>query len=75
MTENWKKFAAGNFFILDKKAFSPQKRTSNTSKHEISNFFLLLYVIFALLDPDPDSEYGSATLFILTKSNSTHTHF
>jgi hypothetical protein len=29
-------------------------------KHEISKFlFLLLWVIFALLDPDPDSEYGS----------------
>jgi hypothetical protein len=25
------------------------------------NFFLLLWVIFALLDPDPDSEYGSGT--------------
>jgi hypothetical protein len=30
-------------------AFSPQKRKSITSKHE---FFLLLWVIFALLDPD-----------------------
>jgi hypothetical protein len=25
------------------------------------NFFLLLWVIFALLDPDPDSEYGSGS--------------
>jgi hypothetical protein len=24
-------------------------------------FFLLLWVIFALLDPDPDSEYGSGS--------------
>ncbi len=23
------------------------------------NFFYFLWVIFALLDPDPDSEYGS----------------
>jgi hypothetical protein len=34
-------------------AFSPQKRTSCTSKHENSLPFLCLLVIFALLDPDP----------------------
>jgi hypothetical protein len=27
------------------------------------NFFLLLWVIFALLDPDPDSEYISESGF------------
>jgi hypothetical protein len=39
-------------------AFSPQKRTTSTSKHEISVF------IFAHLDPDPDSGsgYGSTDL-------------
>jgi hypothetical protein len=26
---------------------------------KLRHFFLLLWVIFALLDPDPDSEYGS----------------
>ncbi len=36
-------------------AFSPQKRTSSTSKHEISKFFLLFWAIFPLLDPDTDS--------------------
>jgi hypothetical protein len=25
------------------------------------NFFYFLWVIFALLDPDPDSEYGSGS--------------
>ncbi len=30
-------------------------------KTHISTFFLLLCVIFALLDPDPDSEYGSGS--------------
>jgi hypothetical protein len=37
-------------------AFSPQKRTSSTSKHKnsVRYFFLFLWVIFALLDPDPD---------------------
>ncbi len=35
-------------------AFRPQKRTSRTSKHENSlNLFLNLWVIFALLDPEP----------------------
>jgi hypothetical protein len=54
-----------------KEAFSSQKRTSSTSKHEISYFFLLLWAIFALLDPDPDSEYGSgSTDLIESGSNS-----
>jgi hypothetical protein len=35
-------------------ALSPQKRKSSTSKLEISSLFLFLWVIFALLDPDPD---------------------
>jgi hypothetical protein len=35
------------------KSFSPQKRTSSTSKHEIFYFILFLWIIFALLDPDP----------------------
>jgi len=45
---------------VTEEACSSQKRPSNTSKHE---FFLLLWVIFALLDPDPDpdSEYGSGS--------------
>jgi hypothetical protein len=42
-------------------AFSPQNRTYSTSKNEI--YFLCLWVIFALLGPDPvcesGSEYGS----------------
>jgi hypothetical protein len=42
-------------------AFSSQKRTSSTSKHENSEFFLLFWVVFALLDPDSDSEYGSGS--------------
>ncbi len=42
-------------------AFSPQKRTSIT-KQEISYFFLqFLWVIFSLLDPDPDYESGSGS--------------
>jgi hypothetical protein len=52
-------------------AFSPQKRTTRNSKHEIS--FLFLWVNFALLDSDPVDKnvsadpcgYGSTTLFIL----------
>jgi hypothetical protein len=46
---------------VTKKAFSSQKRTSSTSKHEISKFFLLLWVIMPSwilirnpnTDPDP----------------------
>jgi hypothetical protein len=39
-------------------AFSPQKRSSSTSKHDFFFYFYLFFrVIFALLDqaPDPDS--------------------
>ncbi len=46
-------------------AFSPQKRRNILHFiHEISYFFLLLWVFFALLDPDPDPEsgYGSVDL-------------
>jgi hypothetical protein len=41
-------------------AFSPQKRTSSTSKLEFSS---LLRVILVLLDPDPDpySQCGSGS--------------
>jgi hypothetical protein len=46
---------------VTEEAFSSQKRPSSTSKHELLKNFLLLWVIFALLDPDPDpdSESGS----------------
>jgi hypothetical protein len=60
MTKNLKKFTAGkklNFFLsktsIANEAFSSQERTSS--------FFLLLWVIFALLDPDPDSKYESGS--------------
>jgi hypothetical protein len=47
--------------------FCPQKRTSSTSKREISFFFMFLLVIFALLNTDqptkfnvdPDPEHGT----------------
>ena len=46
---------------VTEEAFSSQKRPSNTLKHELLNFFLLLWFIFGLLDPDPDSESGSGS--------------
>jgi hypothetical protein len=42
-------------------ALSSQKRTSSTQNIKFLNFFLLLWFIFALLDPDPDSEHGSGS--------------
>ncbi len=35
-------------------AFSPQQRTSSIPKLEISSLFSIFWVIFALLNPDPD---------------------
>ena len=62
MAKIWKKLQLKNliFFFFENcnsripKPLWPPKRTSSTSKHEISHFFLFLLVIFALLDPDPD---------------------
>ncbi len=53
-------YASIKYVQVTEEASSSQKRPSNTSKHEI---FLLLWVIFALLDPDPDpySNYGSGS--------------
>jgi hypothetical protein len=52
-------------------AFSSQKRTSSTSKHEISKNFPILWVIFALLDPDRDSEYGSGSIALIESGSNT----
>jgi hypothetical protein len=38
-------------------AFSPQKRTSSTSKDENSVLLSIFWVIFAFLDPDPDPQF------------------
>jgi hypothetical protein len=43
-------------------AFSPQKRTFSTVKHENSEFGSFLWVIFSLLDPVYESGYGSTDL-------------
>ncbi len=58
---------------VTEEAFSSQKRTFSTSKHEIS-FFFYFCSIFAILDPDPDMDLltllnpvlgsGSETLLI-----------
>ncbi len=57
-------------------AFSSQNRTYSMTKYKISQLFLFLWVIFAFLDPDPESgstdliESGSETQinFIITAS-------
>jgi hypothetical protein len=64
-------------------AFSLQKKTSSTSKHEIFKNFLFLWVIFVILDLDPDSEsrsgstdlieYGSETLLNSTDTSDSRT--
>jgi hypothetical protein len=43
------------YFLATGKSFSPQKRiSSGTSKHEIFKVISVLWVIFALLDTEPD---------------------
>jgi hypothetical protein len=68
-------------------AFSPKKRTSSTSKHKKSllfkDFFLYLWVISALLDPDQDSATqnnadpcgsGSTTLHVYSWMRANRIH-
>ncbi len=67
MTKNLKIFTAEKkIFFLDQKGrpsykrrIQLLKRTSSTSKHNISKFFLFLWFVFALLDPDPECGSGS----------------
>ncbi len=56
---------------VTEKAVSSQKRTSSTSKHEISSFFQLFCVIFALLDLDLDFEYASASTDLIESGSNT----
>jgi hypothetical protein len=64
MTKNWKKISGEK-----KERTSKLKKKPSVLKREhpalqnikFLKFFLLLWVIFALLDPNPDSEYGSGS--------------
>ena len=46
---------------LQKKPSALKKEHPALQNMKFLKFFLLLWVIFALLDPDPDSEYGSGS--------------
>jgi hypothetical protein len=61
MTKNWKKFATGKKFHVFFYLRTPklQKKPSALKREHpalqnMTNFFLFLWVIFALLDPDLD---------------------
>jgi hypothetical protein len=47
------------FFDTKLERLKPSKENNQHFKNEIINFFLFLWVIFSLLDPDPDCESGS----------------
>jgi hypothetical protein len=46
---------------LQKKPSALKRGHPTLQNMNFDTFFLLLWVIFALLDPDPDSEYGSGS--------------
>ncbi len=48
---------------LQKKPSALKREHPALQNMKFLNFFLLFWVIFALLDPDPDSEYGSGSGF------------
>ncbi len=73
MTENWKNLQLKFFEYIwlslglhkgrpsYRRSLEPSIKTFRTSKHEISELFVALWVIFSLLDPDPDSESRSGS--------------
>ncbi len=82
LTKNVKKLQLKIFFFYQKLQFTYpwaskfQKKPSALKREhpalqnmKFLQFFVLLWVIFALLDPDPDSEYGSGSTD-LTESGS-----
>jgi hypothetical protein len=48
-------------FKLQKKPSALKREHTALENMKFLNLFLLLWVIFPLLDPDPDSEYGSGS--------------
>jgi hypothetical protein len=46
---------------VTEEALSSQKRHPALQNMKFLNLFLLLWVIFDFLNPDPDSEYGSGS--------------
>jgi hypothetical protein len=51
-----------------------KKRTSGTLIQKINSFFPFLWVIFALLDPDPDRESGFTTLAVRRSNHWNKSH-
>jgi hypothetical protein len=47
--------------MLQKKPSALKREHPTLQNMKFLNFFLLLWVIFALLDPDPDSKCGSGS--------------
>jgi hypothetical protein len=56
---------------VKEEAFSSEKRTSITLKHEIFQFFSTFVGHFGVLDPDPDSEYGSGSTDLIESGSNT----
>jgi hypothetical protein len=56
---------------LQKKPSALKREHPALQNMKFLNFFLLLWVIFALLDPDPDSEYGSGSTDLIESGSNT----
>ncbi len=49
------------------------ERNRNPDPNKFLNFLLLLWVIFALLDPDSDFEYGSGSIDLIESGSGYET--
>ncbi len=61
-------------YKLEKKPSVLKRGHPTLQNMTFTNYCLLLWVIFALLDPDPDSEYGSGSGFRIRIRIRIHRH-
>jgi hypothetical protein len=59
MTKNWKKLTAEKTSNLPEKPLAPKREHPAIQNLKFLILFLLSWIIFDLLDPDPASEFGS----------------
>jgi hypothetical protein len=58
---------------LKKKPSAIKREHPALQSMKFLNFFLLLWVILALLDPDPDSKYGAGSTDLIQSGSGSET--
>jgi hypothetical protein len=66
------KFILRSLLTLQKKPSALKREHPALKNMKFLNFFLLLWDIFALLDRDPDTEYGSGSTDLIKPGSKTN---